>query len=179
MDDSKSILRTNNGRTVRMGVEVDQWMRPLAYWLREHHPGDYQFSTGDRVRDLHRVPAHEIEHLYLIERWPQTRGTPWMHNILKRLRQMGAYTESELVAARVSSDIVGFIQQNLDVEEPRNSRRDDRNLYIRSEPGTFRILRPGETATAASLQRITKTLIPLGDICSEKLPAGIGVSYEL
>ncbi len=178
LDDSKSILRTDNGRTVRMGVEVDRWMRPQAYWLREHHPGDYQFSTGDRVRDLHRVPAHEIEHLYLVDRWPQTRGTPWMHNILKRLRQMGAYTESELVAARVSSDIVGFIQQDMDTEEPRNARRDDRNLYLKSEPGTFRILRPGETATAASLQRNNENFDPFMRYMLREVAAGIGVSYE-
>lgn len=52
------------------------------------------------------------------------------------------------------------------------------NLYIRSEPGTFRILRPGETATAASLQRNNENFDSFMRYMLREIAAGIGVSYE-
>ena len=36
--------KADNGNTVRMGVEVDRWQRPVAYYLHPKHPGDYSFA---------------------------------------------------------------------------------------------------------------------------------------
>ena len=36
-----------NGNRVRMGVELNEWGRPVAYHFLEYHPGDYQFSYAN------------------------------------------------------------------------------------------------------------------------------------
>ena len=36
-----------NGNRVRMGVEVDEWSRPVAYRYANCHPGDYQFVNNN------------------------------------------------------------------------------------------------------------------------------------
>jgi hypothetical protein len=63
---------------IRMGVEVDTFYRPVAYWIRERHVGEFRFGIepGNRYE---RVLASEIIHLRIAERWPQTRGIPWLH----------------------------------------------------------------------------------------------------
>ena len=34
---------------VRMGIEVDEFRRPIAYWIRKLHPGEYRYSPGRRM----------------------------------------------------------------------------------------------------------------------------------
>ena len=65
---------------IRMGIEVDKFKRPVAYWIRDLHPGDIRLNV-DKTDHYSRVPASEIFHLKITDRWPQTRGEPWMHAI--------------------------------------------------------------------------------------------------
>ena len=38
-----------NGNEVRMGIELDKWHRPVAYYFLPRHPGDYTFSKIGRA----------------------------------------------------------------------------------------------------------------------------------
>ncbi|MBS0368419.1 MAG: phage portal protein [Proteobacteria bacterium] len=172
--DNWQAARAPNGNAIRMGVEVDQWGRPTAYWLYPHHPGDYQFTTFTPSKFI-RIPATEIEHLYLIDRWPQTRGEPWMHATLKRLHNMGGYEEAEIVAARASANIVGFIRT------PEGVVPDDveagRQL-IDTEPGTWQTLLPGEQVDGFNPSRPNAALEPFMRFMLRGFAAGVGISYE-
>lgn len=127
---------------------------------------------------LRRIPAEEIEHLYLIERWPQTRGTPWMHSVLRRMRDMGGYTESELVAARASANVLGFIErQDMTQDEMQEDPR-KREQTIASEPGEIRRLYGGETFTGFAPSRPNANLDPFMRYMLREVAAGVGVSYE-
>lgn len=101
--------RSPRGNEIRMGVEVDQWQRRVGYWLHKRHPGDFQFTMGTTT-ELEFVPASEVIHLFIPERVGQTRGVPWLHSTLKRLNNMGGYEEAEIVAARASATVMGFLQ---------------------------------------------------------------------
>ena len=46
------------------------------------------------------VPAENMFHLRLIDRWPQVRGEPWMHTAIRKLDSMEQYSTSELRAAQ-------------------------------------------------------------------------------
>lgn len=172
--DQWQTARAPNGNAIRMGVEVDQWGRPVAYWLHPTHPGDYQFTTFQPSAFV-RIPADEIIHLYLIDRWPQTRGVPWFHAVLKRLHDMAGYGEAEIVAARASANIVGFIKS------PEPGAGDDLNYgqrVIDSEPGTFRQLLPGEDFVGFNPSRPNAALEPFMRYMLREMAAGVGVSYE-
>ena len=163
-----------NGNAIRMGVEVDQWGRPAAYWLYPSHPGDFQFRTFQASNYI-RVPADEIIHLYLVDRWPQTRGVPWMHTVLRRLNDMKGYGEAEIVAARASANIVGFIkaQENAVPDAVVANRQ-----VMDAEPGTFRYLAPGEDFVGFNPSRPNAALEPFMRFMLREISAGIGVSYE-
>ncbi len=94
-----------NGNEIRMGVEVDEWGRAVAYHVLANHPGDYAYST---VQKHTRVPAEEIIHLFIAERVGQTRGIPWLLTSAQRMRMLAGYEEAELVAARTSASKMGF-----------------------------------------------------------------------
>lgn len=60
-----------NGNEIIMGIELDEWKRPVAYWMHETHPGDF-FGTRASIggtttagnRNLRRIPSEEIVHLF-------------------------------------------------------------------------------------------------------------------
>jgi lambda family phage portal protein len=164
-----------NGNIIRMGVEVDQWFRPKGYWCWPTHPGDWQFATFQPSNFI-RIPADDICHLFVIERWPQTRGVPWFHAAMKRLNNMGGYEESEIVAARGNAAIMGFITspdtpQPDDIEES-GKRVDD------MEPGQIRHLLPGEDFKAFAPNRPNAQLEPFMRFMLRAVSASLGVSYE-
>lgn len=99
-----------NGNLVRQGVEVDANHRPVAYWMHEYHPGD---PRRQMVQDrLIRVPAENIIHLAKIDRWPQVRGTPWMHAGMSRLHQLGEFQDAAVIAARIGAEKVMVLKEN-------------------------------------------------------------------
>lgn len=172
--DTWQTAQAPNGNAIRMGVEVDQWGRPVAYWLYPTHPGDYQFRTFVPSKFI-RLPAEEVIHLYVIDRWPQTRGVPWFHATLKRMNDMAGYAEAEIVAARASANIVGFIKAP---EPEAGAYVQNAQRVIDSEPGTFKQLLPGEDFVGFNPSRPNAALEPFLRFMLRSVAAGIGVSYE-
>lgn len=171
-----------SGNEIRMGVEIDQWQRPVAYWLYPRHPGDNLAAATLASANYVRVPAEEIRHIALFERPYQTRGVPWMHATLVKLRHMGGYEEAEIVAARASAAIMGF-RQRPEVDIPGDGA-DDADAVVDGErvtdmsPGVIMDLAPGETFTGFNPSRPNAALEPFMRFMLRSVAAGVGVSYE-
>jgi lambda family phage portal protein len=172
--DNWQTARAPNGNAIRMGVEIDEWHRPVAYWFSPKHPGDYQFTTFEPSRFI-RVPAEDIIHLYIIDRWPQTRGEPWFHSALKTLHNVGGYEDAEIVKARASANIVGFIRspEPLAADGTANGRS-----VLDTEPGTWQTLLPGEDVAGFAPNTPNPAVDPFLRYMLRKMAVGIGVSYE-
>ena len=99
------------GNFIRMGIEVDGFLRPQAYHFFTQHPGDTSMGVGrgQGIKRI-RVPANEVIHLFIPERPSQTRGVSWFASALMRLHMLQGYEEAEVVRARASSALMGFIQ---------------------------------------------------------------------
>jgi len=117
----------------RMGIEVDQFFRPIRYWIRDRHPSDIA-PGGMPMDNVRPVPAAEIIHLRLVERWPQTRGVPWLHAVAGTLNNMGGYTEAEIVAARASAQPIGW-EEPSDFPNPEAEQQEDGTFETPYEPG--------------------------------------------
>lgn len=117
----------------RMGIEVDQYFRPLRYWVRDRHPSDLQ-PGGMPMDQVRPVPASEIIHLRLVERWPQTRGVPWLHAVAGTLNNMAGYSEAEIVAARASAQPIGW-EEPSDFPNPEAEQQEDGTFETPYEPG--------------------------------------------
>ncbi len=172
--DQWQTARADNGNLIRMGVEIDTWGRPVAYWLYPTHPGDYQFSTFIPSKFI-RLPAEEVIHLYLADRVPQTRGVPWFHATVQRLHNMGGYEEAEIVAARASANIVGFITspEPAQMGDVENNQR-----TLDTAPGQFQTLLPGESFQGFAPTRPNAALEPFMRYMLRGFCAGVGISYE-
>lgn len=163
-----------NGNQIRMGIEMDEWMRPVAYWMYPHHPGDMQFVSFQPSHFL-RIPADEIIHLYIIDRWPQSRGISWFHTSITGLKDMGGYEEAEIVKARAMASVVGFISapESVAPDTVVNNQR-VRNF----EPGTIEQLLPGESFTGFNPSGPNAAMDPFLRYMLRRTASGIGMSYE-
>ena len=173
--DQWSTARAPNGNAIRMGVEVDRYGRPQAYWLWPTHPGDYSFASFEPSRFV-RVPAAEMIHLYVQDRLPQTRGVPWMHAALKRLRDMGGYAEAEIVAARASASVMGFLETP--DAQPGDATDADGNPLIDMEPGVIKQLLAGQKFTGFNPSRPNAAMEPFMRLMLRGIASATGCSYE-
>lgn len=121
-----------------MGIEFNKWNRPVAYYLLKAHPSELFSQHGSYGnKQYERIPAEEIIHGFIMDRPSQSRGVPWMHSAMLRLRMLGAYEEAELVAAKmgffVSPDGSGY------------TGADDGfgNKLMEADPGSFEQLPAG------------------------------------
>lgn len=135
---------------VRMGVEINAYGRPVAYWLRTAHPGERAALNGSHTL-RERVPAAEISHIYLHDRPEQRRGFPWVASAIVGLQNLGGYQEAAIIAARIGASKMGFFTQSeeadnflppIDGQEQENGRGGV-DLVDSVEPGTLHELPPG------------------------------------
>ena len=133
--DEEKNERAPNGNEIRMGVEFDQYRRPVAYHMLTEHPGDYQFHQYDRRTQ--RVDAESILHLYMPDRAQQTRGVPWMSTALTSLKMLHGYREAELVAARTAASKMGFFVSRSGEGFMGDDLEDSVIPITDAEPGSF------------------------------------------
>lgn len=165
------------GANIRMGVEMDVYYRPIAYWLRQRHPGEVRVGLA-QTDYFERVPASQIIHLRIVDRWPQTRGEPWLHAVVRKLNDMDAYSEAEIVAARAAASYMGFITTP-DATNPLadGTNTDGTNIHT-LKPGTIDTLAPGESFTGFAPNRPNPNADPFMRMMLREAAAGVGVSYE-
>lgn len=172
------------GAMVKMGIEVDRYGRPLAYWIRSRHPGELRFIQGETDR-IERVPAAQIVHLRIVDRWPQTRGEPWLHGVARKLNDMDGYSEAEIVAARGNANAV-FTIESSDENTPLAGQKSpgdagaggDISKEFAVEPGMGIRLDPGEEFKSFVPNRPNTALDPFMRYMLREVAAGLGVSYE-
>lgn len=169
---------TTTKAEVRMGVEVDTFGRPLAYWMRERHPGELRMNIDASMR-FERIPASEVLHLHVVDRWPQTRGEPWLHTVIRKLDDMDEYSSAELTAARLSACLFGTIESDGSDQNPLGSSSEiDGSRQLNMEPGVIEALSPGEKLNLHAPNRPNQSLDPFLRYMLREVAAGLGVSYE-
>ena len=163
------------GNQVIMGIEVDRFYRPVAYYIRSGHPSDVNLIRP-KSETVERVPASEIIHLAMVDRWPQTRGEPWLHAAARRLNDMDGYSEAEITRARVQATSVGAIETSED-SDSWGEVQPDGTVEMEMEPGVYKRLAPGEKLNATSPTAPNPALDPFMRYMLREVASGTGVSY--
>ena len=161
---------------VRLGIESDKFKRPIAYWIRDLHPGDIRLNLeqSDKVT---RVDAADVIHLKIITRWPQTRGVPWLHAAAAKLQDVNGYSEAEIVAARASASYMATIETPEAINTLGNQAPDN-TFQTTLEAGMIMKLNAGEKFTAWSPNRPGTAFDPFMRYMLREIAAAVGVSYE-
>jgi len=167
---------TYGDNEIRMGVELDKWGCPVAYHIHNAHPGDYTYYRGDT--HYKRIPAEEIIHLFVAERPGQTRGIPWMVTSMERIKNLSAYEEAEITAARVAASKMGFIITP-DGESYNGDDEDDRgNIITEVEPGIIEQLPIGTDFKSFDVGSPNTNYEPFAKRTLRGIAAGLNVSYN-
>jgi lambda family phage portal protein len=172
-----------NGNRIVMGVELNQFDRPVFYHLFTRHPGDNAYLWGGKHYE--KVPASDIEHCFIVDRPGQNRGVPWMHTAIRRLNMLGGYEEAELVAARLGASKMGFYTSPdgsgaalVDELGAEGVDYDDHDLIQEAEPGLFETLPEGYGFQSFDPQHPTSAY---GDFTKSVLrgaASGLNVAYN-
>lgn len=175
LDDSYNDVLPNGNR-VRMGVEMNQWFRPVAYHFKKKHPGDYPFHDGNSAQ-RERILADEILHLFITERVGQTRGVPCLASSILRLHHTAGFEEAEVIAARASASLMGFI------ESPQGDTEgddidDNGDKITEFSPGVIKTLAAGEKMNVPQITRPGGAFAPFIQSQLRAVGAGAGPSYE-
>lgn len=167
---------TAAGNEVRMGVEVDRYQRPVAYYLRQRHGGDVRFGGGSET--VERVPADQIIHLCLTTRWPQTRGEPWFHTAVRKLDDVNEYSQHEISAARASAAYFATIESPEGPDPLTDAEEADGQKVMDIDPLTVQSLLPGEKLAFHTPNRPNSAFSEFMRAMLREIAAGVGTSYE-
>ncbi|MCW6036816.1 phage portal protein [Spirulina subsalsa FACHB-351] len=166
-----------NGHRVRMGVELDDWERPLAYYLLRDHPGDVQQRQPARGRH-ERIPASELLHTFEPWRPHQSRGFTWAHAAMLELYHLDEYRKAEMLAAEHGAKLTGFFEQDAEWLEPPDEDEQDAEIEEEIEAGTAKILPYGVKFTPYKSDHPSSNFGPFLKQGLRGTAAGLGPSYN-
>ncbi|MEC0269068.1 phage portal protein [Paenibacillus anseongense] len=175
-----------NGKDILGGVEVDEYNGVSAYWFVNQHP----LGKQDKKKEWVRVEAfgkqtgrRNVLHLMESERPEQRRGVPVLAPVIESLKQLGRYTEAELMAAVVSGMFTVFIEsetsdQPLGVMMDQEIDQVDPNSYELGN-GAIVGLSPGEKISMANPGRPNTAFDGFVTSILRQVGAALEIPYEL
>ncbi len=171
------------GNAIRMGVEVNAYGRPVAYWLKGAHPGEvYQISLGYQENARQRIPAEDIIHEFVADRPEQIRGMPWAHAAMIRLNNLGGYEEAAVIAARVGASKMGFFTTPDGQAEVVSTGTEDGTadgpLSMDADPGVFQSLPEGVNFQPFNPDYPTAMYADFVKANLRGVASGLGVAYH-
>lgn len=98
------------GNRIRQGIEFNKYNRRIAYWMYKEHPNDGQMSTD---KDLVRVAASQVCHIFEPKEVGQIRGVTMLHPILVKLREIADFEDATLLRQKIANLFVAFVKNTL------------------------------------------------------------------
>ena len=164
IDPDRLDLQFESGSNIKMGVETDEWGRPTAYHIRR------SLNRGDHMR----IAAPDIVHCFTTHFAGQRRGIPWLHAAMVDANHLAKYRESELTAARLSSNKLGFYEHDAGMP----SALDEEDLPIElSTPGSFHNLPAGTRFTTFDPTHPNGAFADFEKAILRGMAASVGSSY--
>jgi lambda family phage portal protein len=174
-------FRGNDGRRVVRGVELDEFDKPVAYWVHPHHPADNYISRSEPVR----IPSDRILHLFRRDRVGQTRGVTWYAPAMQWMRDLKTYLDNEMQAGAVAACATAVVTTNGPMGgafgAPSTASQTDSNgnRYSYLEPGAVFYLQPGENVSMVNPSRPNSGAEPWINLMLRGIAVGTGLSYEI
>ena len=163
------------GNYIRAGIEFNEWAEPVAYHIvTDNNSGAYVYNG----KSYTRVSAEKMIHGFLPERIGQKRGLPWMSTALARMKQLNAYEEAAVVAARVGASKLGFFKSSDGESFTGTDYNDQGEIITDAEPGTFHQLPANVDFTAFDPSYPTGEFESFVKSCLRGISSGLGVSYN-
>ena len=174
--DVDRIDTTFNGRygsnSVTMGVEFNEYRRPVALHIFVSHPNDG--ATSGRQRE--RVPVEQILHRFKVDTAGQMRGVPWMAPGMLSLHHLGGFMLSAVLAAEHGANHYGFFKTP-DGAPPIGGEDASGQTITTSQPGVYDTLPVGVEFQAHESKYPSETFGPFVKTALQRIATGWRVAY--
>lgn len=156
-----TVHREYGGNRVRMGVEINNDGRPVAYWLKMTKVGEDAsdlIAVGQHVR----IPASEIVHRFVRHEVGQVRGYPWLSAGARRLWLLGDFEEAAAVASNNAAKRQGFFYApaNAGGEAPPGFADTIVSSVLEAAKAAGKVLSPDEIQTIMAAAEKYSTTMP-------------------
>ena len=145
--DEKFTMKLSNGNYAIMGVEINEWKKPVAFWLRTQNAeteymGVYGFNYQPTANTygLQRIPAEEILFAFDPEYTNQQRGMSHLAATMLTIHNLQGYDEAAIINARAGASKMGFFHSADNAAPPEyqgDEVDDDGNELTDFAAGTF------------------------------------------
>lgn len=172
------------------GVEIDESGEVIAYHIAKHHPLSYAYTDigWQRVEAFgSKTGRRNVLHIMNRERIDQRRGVPFLAPVIESLKQLGRYTDAELVAAVVSGMFTVFIEKtnansedaigSMIPEEMQVDAEDETTIEL--APGAVFDLNEGEKAHDMNPGRPNANFGGFVESICQQIGAALELPYEL
>ena len=111
------VCNKNNGQdtdTLAGGIQKDKYGAPVSYHILKQHPGGIRYAKNYEWQEIpafgNNLGLKNVLHLFKPDRPNQSRGIPDLAAVIEPLKQLGRYSEAELMAAVISGMFTTFIE---------------------------------------------------------------------
>ena len=171
-DQLDTMIDENGGNRVYQGIEVDEYLRPVAYWFRP--------DPMDLTKDPVRVDAAEVIHLYDRKRAAQIHGVSELAVIMQRVKDSKEFIDAELMAARIAACFAIFIRKNQPGNYVGRMEKDGEGHPVQEiAPGMIQYLGLGEDVVDVKPAHPQATAKDFLSLQQRLAGAGLGTSYEV
>lgn len=181
----------NTNNNIIGGVETNEYGEVVAYHIANGHPlsrMEIEKTGWQRVEAFGKETGRRnVIHIMSRERIGQRRGIPLLAPVIESLKQLGRYTDAELVAAVVSGLFTVFIEKNANSEEagfgevvPREEQvdaNDENSLEL--APGAIIDLNEGEKAHDMNPGRPNANFDGFVTSICRQIGAALEIPYEI
>lgn len=172
------------------GVEKNIDGEVVAYHISKFHP----LSFGMEPREWVRVEAYgektgrkNVLHIMNRERIGQVRGVPFLSPVIETIKQLGRYTEAEVLAAVINGLFTVFIEKEGASDEVPFGESVPEELQVDAEdessielaPGAVIDLGEGEKANMVNPGRPNPNFDPFVMAVIKQIGAALEVPYEI
>jgi len=176
---------------ITAGVEKDATGGPVAYHVCNQHPGGLGYLAGKNLKWT-RLEAYGkttgaplVLHHYDKTRPGQTRGVPYLAPVIEIIKQLGRYTDAEVMAAVVSGMLTTFITtESGDPEDvlpvnPDTAAANPADTGIELGYGSVVGLLPGEDVKTVIPGRPNPAFDPFVTALCRQIGVALEIPFEL
>ena len=173
------------------GVETNKDGEVVAYHIKNTHPLSAQTGEEEKWKRVKafgdKTGRRNVLHIMNRERIGQRRGVPFLAPVIEALKQLGRYTEAELVAAVVNGMFAVFIEKGemsgdgaaIGEVIPEHERVSSSPNDIEIGNGSIIDLEEGEKANAVSPGRPNPNFDPFFCAVVKQIGTALEIPFEV
>jgi len=175
--------------TLAGGIEKDTDGAPIRYHFLKHHPGSMALGKTMewQVRDAFnpKTGLRNVLHIYNPTRPGQSRGVPDLAAVIEPLKQLGRYTEAEIMAAVISGFFTVFVESDSgetdfdysNIGDEAGQSSGDKDMKLGN--GMIVGLDPGEKISTANPGRPNQAFDTFVQAILRQIGVGLELPFEI